>query len=100
MSRPTPPSRPRGYPDPSSAGWIRIEDLQIADLNLRMTTAITDQIVQIWDLNDGEPTRWVGNVFRIDTRAPCLYLNYVYEKRFSQVDADHLTSTAVKFWQS
>lgn len=100
MSRPTRPRLPNGYPDPSSSGWVRTEDAEIAGIHIRMTVAPGDRIVELWELVDDEPVRWVGNVYRVDAEPPCVYLNHLFERRLKRAEADQLARVGAKFWKS
>lgn len=90
---------PGGYPDPAVVGWARIDDLEIADLHIRMTITPGERIVQLWELVDGHPVCWLGNVFRIDSEPPVLYLNYRFESHLSRAQRDVLARTGAKFWK-
>lgn len=91
-------SLPSGYPDPD-VGWARTDDLEFAGLHIRMTITPGERIVQLWELTDGHPVRWLGNVFRIDSEPPVLYVNYRYEAHLSRAQRDVLARTGAKFWK-
>ncbi|MDN3242688.1 hypothetical protein [Glycomyces tritici] len=93
-------SLPDGYPDPEVVGWARTEELEFAGLHMRMTITPGDRIVQLWELVDGHPVRWLGNVFRVESEPPVLKLNYRYEAHFSRAQRDVLARTGAKFWKS
>lgn len=92
-------SLPDGYPDPEVLGWARIDDFEFAGLHIRMTITPGDKIVQVWELEDGRPVTWIGNVFRVDSEPPILYANYHYEKRLSRSERDVIARTGAKFWK-
>lgn len=92
------PSLPGGYPDPA-VDWARTEDVELAGFHIRMTITPGDRIVQLWELVDGHPVRWFGNIFRIDAEPPVLYPNYRYEKQLSRAQRDVLARTGAKFWK-
>ncbi|HEX2143334.1 MAG TPA: hypothetical protein VHG10_02380 [Glycomyces sp.] len=98
MSGPNEPTLPGGYPDPA-VGWARMEDLEFADFHIRMTITPGERIVQLWELADGHPVHWFGNVFRIDSEPPVLKVNYRYESRLSRAQRDLLARTGAKFWK-
>lgn len=91
---------PSGYPDPEAVGWLRAEEIEFLDLHIRMTVTPGERIVQLWELSAGHPVRWIGNVFRIDSEPPGLYLNYKYERTFSRSQRDSLARLGAKFWKS
>lgn len=99
MSGTDEPSLPGGYPDPAVIGWVRTEDLEFAGLHVRMTITPGERLVQLWELADGHPVRWLGNVFRIDAEPPVLRLNYPYEAKFSRSRRDALARAGAKFWK-
>ena len=76
-----------------------MEDFEFAGLHIRMTITPGERIVQLWELIDGHPVRWLGNVFRIDSEPPVLKLNYRYETVFSRMQRDVLARTGAKFWK-
>jgi hypothetical protein len=90
---------PGGYPDPEEFGWARIEDLEFAGLHIRMTITPGERIVQLWELEEDHPVRWLGNVFRVESEPPVLYVNYRYEKHLSRAQRDALARTGAKFWK-
>lgn len=100
MDGPDEPEMPRGYPDPAVVGWIRSEDIEFSGIHIRMTVAPGEKIVQMWELRDGRPHRWLGNVFRVGADVPGLYLNHSYESRLSRPQRDALARTGAKFWKS
>ncbi|NUQ90820.1 MAG: hypothetical protein HOQ43_20440 [Glycomyces artemisiae] len=66
-----------------------------------MTIKPNDRIVEMWELEDGHPARWVGNVFRIDASTPGLYLNHKIEAVLkTRQQRDGLAHLAVEFWKS
>jgi len=91
---------PGGYPDPAAVGWLRAEDSEFAGLHMRMTITPGENLVQLWELDDGHPVRWIGNVFRVNSEPPALYLNYSYESRISRAQRDILARDGAKFWKS
>ncbi len=97
MSRPKAPS---GYPDPTDSGWVRTEDLEIAGHHIRLTVSPGEKTVGVWELVDGAPGRWFGNVIRMDSNSPSSYLNFEFEKHLRRSDRDSLISRATKFWKS
>jgi hypothetical protein len=99
MSGPDDASLPGGYPDPEVVGWARIEDLEFEGFHIRMTITPGERIVQLWELVDGHPVRWFGNVFRIDSEPPVLYVNYRYESRLNRAQRDVLARAGAKFWK-
>lgn len=90
---------PGGYPDPAVVGWARAEDLEFAGFHIRMTITPGERIVQVWELNDGHPVRWLGNVFRVDSERPVLYINYRYEPHVDRAQRDALARIGAKFWK-
>ncbi|WP_460544585.1 hypothetical protein [Glycomyces halotolerans] len=100
MSRPTRSTAPKGYPDPTNSGWVRTEDLEFSGFHIRLTAAPGEKIVEVWELVDGEPSRWFGNVIRMDARSPSSYLNFEFEKRLTRAERDSLIARATKFWKS
>jgi hypothetical protein len=92
-------SLPDGYPDPEVVGWARTEDLEFAGLHMRMTITPGDRIVQLWELVDGHPVRWLGNVFRVESEPPVLKLNYRYETQLNRAQRDVVARTGAKFWK-
>lgn len=100
MSRPTEQRLPKGYPDPTAAGWVRTEDLELGGIHIRMTAAPGERIVELWELEDGWPQRWLGNVFRVDSEPPCVYLNHTYERRLQPAERRSLARVGAKFWKS
>ncbi len=100
MSGPDTPL-PKGYPDPEAVGWLRTGDVEYLGLHIRMTIKPGDRIVELWELDDGQPVRWLGNVFRVDSEPPGLYLNHQFEQLLkSRPQRDGLAHLAVKFWKS
>ncbi|WP_157930412.1 hypothetical protein [Glycomyces xiaoerkulensis] len=89
-----------GYPDPTNSGWVRTEELEVSGFHIRMTVAPGEKIVELWELVDGEPGRWFGNVFRLDTKTPSHYLNYELDKHLGRAEREMLVSRASKFWKS
>ena len=100
MNGPDEPTLPHGYPDASAGIWIRYEDIEFAGAPIRFTVNHGDRIVQIWEMVDGHPVRWVGNVFRVEAEPPALYLNHSYEVRLSRTQRDELARSGVKFFKS
>ncbi len=100
MSRPTGRELPTGYPDPSTAGWIRTDDLEFGGLSIRMTVAPGERLVELWELEDGHPRQWLGHVFRLDSEPPVVRLNYVYERRLKPAERIALARLGAKFWKS
>lgn len=90
---------PDGYPDPEAAGWARYEDIEFAGLHIRMTITPGDRIVQLWELVDDRPVRWMGNVFRVESEPPVLKLNFRFESHFDRAQRDGLARVGVKFWK-
>ena len=99
MSGTESPSLPDGYPDPAVTGWARVEDLEFAGFHIRMTITPGERLVQLWELVDGHPVRWLGLVFRVDSEPPVLRLNYPFERRFSRSQREILARTGAKFWK-
>jgi hypothetical protein len=93
-------SLPSGYPDPETVGWLRAEDIEFLDFHIRMTITPGDRIVQLWELEEGRPVRWIGNVFRIDSEPPWLRLTHQYERRFNRSQRESLARLGAKFWKS
>ncbi|HEX2144131.1 MAG TPA: hypothetical protein VHG10_06455 [Glycomyces sp.] len=87
---------PSGYPDPAIA---RSEEFDYLDLHIRMTVTPGERFVQLWELVDDHPARWLGNAFRVDAEPPCLYLTYRFEPHFSRLQRDALARIAAKFWK-
>ncbi|SDD06001.1 hypothetical protein [Glycomyces harbinensis] len=100
MDGPDETAMPSGYPDPAVLGWVRSEDIESAGIHIRFTVNPGDKIVQMWELVDGRPARWLGNVYRVDAPIPSLYLNYHYEKRFKRLQREALALAGAKFWKS
>jgi hypothetical protein len=98
MSGTEPTSLPDGYPDPAVT-WARTEDLEFVGLHIRMTITPGERLVQLWELVDGHPVRWLGLVYRIDAEPPGLRLNYPFEPHFSRAQRDVLARTGAKFWK-
>ncbi|MEU6250766.1 hypothetical protein [Glycomyces sp. NPDC047010] len=99
MSGPEHPM-PSGYPDPETVGWLRTEEIEFLELHIRMTITPGERIVQLWELKGDRPVSWIGNVFRIDSEPPGLYLNHKHEKGLSRPQRDALARIAAKFWKS
>jgi hypothetical protein len=99
MSGPDEAPLPEGYPDPAVIGWSRTEDLEFAGLHIRMTITPGERIVQLWELVDGRPVHWFGNVFRVDSEPPQLRVYYPYEKRLGRAQRDVLARAGAKFWK-
>ncbi len=98
MSRPTEHELPSGYPD--AADWVRAEDIEFGGLPIRMTVAPGERIVELWELREGRPVQWLGNVFRVDAEPPCVYLNHTYERRLHPNDRAALARRGARFWKS
>ncbi|GAA2310174.1 hypothetical protein GCM10009853_079560 [Glycomyces scopariae] len=91
---------PSGYPDPEAVGWLRTDEIEFLELHIRMTITPGERIVQLWQLADGHPVSWIGNVFRIDSEPPGLYLNHKFETTLNRPQRDSLARLAAKFWKS
>lgn len=91
---------PNGYPDPTDSGWVRTEDFEVAGFHVRLTASPGEKTVGVWEMVDGSPGRWFGNIFRMDSKSPASYLNYEFEKHLRRSDRDTLVSRAAKFWKS
>lgn len=91
---------PSGYPDAAVVGWVRAEDSEFAGIPIRMTVSPGDRIVQVWETDDGHPILWLGNIFRVDSEPPGLYLNHRYDRRLNRVQRDALARAGAKFWKS
>jgi hypothetical protein len=100
MNGPDEPALPGGYPDADVVGWIRSEEIEFTGIHIRMTVTPGERIVQLWELADGRPVRWLGNVFRVESEPPGLYLNHRYESRLNRLQRDTLARTGAKFWKS
>jgi hypothetical protein len=100
MNGPEERALPAGYPDLAVVGWLRSEDIESAGIHIRLTVTPGEKIVQMWELVEGHPVRWLGNVFRVDAEPPALYLNHSYESRLTRPQRDALARTGAKFWKS
>ncbi|MCD0445896.1 hypothetical protein LO763_19995 [Glycomyces sp. A-F 0318] len=99
MSDPEERALPATYPDPAIIGWIRSEDIEAADIHLRMTITPGDKLVQLWELDGDHPVRWLGNVFRIDAELPVVRLHYRYASRFDRAQHERIARAAARFWK-
>jgi hypothetical protein len=90
---------PSGYPDYDTVG-LRVKETEFHGLHIRMTMTRSIRIVQLWELVDGQPVRWIGNVFRLDSEPPCLYLAHRYESVLARPERDALARIAAKVWKS
>ncbi|MCD0442901.1 hypothetical protein LO763_04585 [Glycomyces sp. A-F 0318] len=100
MNGPDEPALPAKYPDPAVVGWIRSEEIEFEGLHIRLTVTPGEKIVQLWELVDGHPVRWLGNVFRVESEPPALSLNHRYQSRIKHSRRDALARAGVKFWKS
>lgn len=100
MNGPDEPALPAGYPDLAVVGWLRSEEIEFAGFHIRLTVTPGDKIVQLWEMADGHPVHWLGNVFRVESEPPALKLNYRYEPRFGRSQRDALARTGAKFWKT
>ncbi|GAA2305107.1 hypothetical protein GCM10009853_072720 [Glycomyces scopariae] len=100
MTGPDERTPPPGYPDLDEIGWLRSEEIQYLGLQIRMTVTPGERVVQLWELEEGHPVSWIGNVFRIDAQPPCLYLNYRYERLFTRTQREPLAQLGARFWKS
>ena len=91
---------PSGYPDSETIG-LRTKEIEFEGLHIRMTMTPAVSIVQLWELADGHPVRWIGNAFRFDSKLPpCLYLAHRYEPVFARAQREDLARLAAKYWKS
>ena len=100
MNGPEERALPPEYPDLAVVGWLRSEDIEFADMHIRLTITPGDRLVQLWELLDGHPVHWLGNAFRIDAEPPAIRLNHSYESRFNRHQREALARTCAKFWKS
>jgi hypothetical protein len=98
MSRPTGHELPKGYP--AAPEWVRTEDLEFGGRSIRMTVTPGDRIVELWELSEGRPVQWLGNVFRVDSEPPCVYLNHTYERHLPPAERAALARIGARFWKS
>ncbi|MDA1358367.1 hypothetical protein O1R50_01970 [Glycomyces luteolus] len=87
-----------GYPDAETIG-LRIEEIEFEGLHIRMTMTRAIRIVQLWEMVDGQPVGWIGNVFRIDSEPPCIYLGHRYEAVLARPERHALARLAAKRWK-
>jgi hypothetical protein len=91
---------PSGYPDSETIG-LRTKEIEFEGLHIRMTMTPAVRIVQLWELAGGHPVRWIGNVFRLDSKLPpCLYLAHRYESVFGRDRREALAGLAARYWKS
>lgn len=90
---------PSGYPDSETIG-LRIEEIEFEGLRIRMTMTHGIRIIQLWELEDGHPVGWIGNVFRIDSEPPCIYLGHRYEAVLARPERHALARLTAKYWKS
>ncbi|MFG3342205.1 hypothetical protein [Glycomyces sp. NPDC048151] len=64
-----------------------------------MTITPGDRIVQLWELVDDHPVRWLGNVFRVESEPPVLYLNFRFGTQIGYAQRDALARAGAKFWK-
>jgi hypothetical protein len=90
---------PSGYPDSETIG-LRTREIEFDGLHIRMTMTHSVRIVQLWELVDGRPASWIGNVFRLDSELPpCIYLAHRYESVLDRSQRDALARLAAKHWK-
>ncbi|MCD0442824.1 hypothetical protein LO763_04195 [Glycomyces sp. A-F 0318] len=94
----TPDAPPEGYPDVAASGLVRVADIEFLEFKLQMTTVLGERFVKVWELEEGVPARWFGNVFRVDAEPPGLYLNYRYERMLDRFQRDQLARLGAEFW--
>jgi hypothetical protein len=98
---PDDPPLPDSYPDPDVVTWLRWADIEYLGLPIRMTVIPGERVIELWELVDKHPVRWMGNVFRIEAIVPLLYLNHKYEQAIPRrAQRDALARIAADFWKS
>lgn len=96
----SPDTPPEGYPDSATSGLVRVADIEFLGFTLRMTNLPGERFVKLWELEEGAPVHWFGNVFRVHADPPGLYLNYRYEPALDRFQRDDLARIGAKFWSS